>query len=161
MIFLVLGTQKFQLNRLLIEVDKMIENGEITEEVIAQIGNSDYKPSNYKHYQFLDKELFDDYINKARIIVAHSGVGTITTALKAEKPVIVFPRLKKYGEHVDDHQLDIARAFEKKNYIICCYEQDSLKDILDKCNNYSFDMYISGKDKIVELINGYLMTHFF
>lgn len=159
MIFLVLGTQKFQLNRLLREVDELIENGLITQEVVAQIGNSQYKPSNYKYYQFLDKKLFDDYINKASIIVTHSGVGTIITALKAKKPVIVFPRLEKYGEHVDDHQLDIAKAFEKKKYVLCCYEHDSLKNILDKCNDFPFENYISGNDKIIDIINEYLMAH--
>ena len=48
MIFITLGSQKFQFNRLLIEVDKLIVDGKITEEVFAQIGYSDYKPQNYK-----------------------------------------------------------------------------------------------------------------
>lgn len=159
MIFLVLGTQKFQLNRLLIEVDRQIENGSITEEVVAQIGNSDYKPLNYKYYQFLDKEVFDDYIDKASIIIAHSGIGTIITALQAGKPVIVFPRLKKYGEHIDNHQLDIAKAFEKKKYVLCCHEQDSLIDILDRCDRFPFATYVSGRDNIIDIINAYLTIY--
>lgn len=159
MIFLVLGTQKFQLNRLLIQVDELISNGLITQEVVAQIGNSDYKPLNFRYFRFLDKERFDDYISRASIIVSHSGVGTIITALKAGKPVVVFPRLKKYGEHVDNHQLNIAKAFEKKNYVLCCYEHDSLKNILDRCNDFHFETYISGADKIIDIINEYLKTH--
>lgn len=159
MIFLVLGTQKFQLNRLLREVDELIKNGLITQEVVAQIGNSDYKPLNYKYYHFLDKEMFDDYINKASIIVTHSGIGTIITALQAGKPVIVFPRLKKYEEHIDDHQLDIAKAFEKKKYVLCCYEHDSLIDILNKCEKFTFETYVSGRDNIIDIINAYLMIH--
>lgn len=159
MIFLVLGTQKFQLNRLLREVDELIENGLITQEVVAQIGNSDYKPLNYKYYQFLDKEVFDDYINKASIIVTHSGIGTIITALQAGKPVIVFPRLKKYGEHIDNHQLDIAKAFEKKKYVLCCHEHDSLINIFDKCKEFPFQTYVSGRDNIIDIINAYLIIH--
>ena len=159
MIFLVLGTQKFQLNRLLREVDILIENGLIMQEVVAQIGNSDYIPLNYKYYHFLDKELFNDYINKANVIVSHSGIGTIITSLQAGKPVIVFPRLKKYGEHIDDHQLDIAKAFEKKKYVLCCHEHDSLINILDKCNDFPFATYVSGRDNIIDIIDAYLTIH--
>ena len=47
MIFVTLGSQKFQFNRLLIEIDRLIEEGKITEKVFAQTGYSDYKPKNY------------------------------------------------------------------------------------------------------------------
>ena len=101
MIFVVLGTQKFQLNRLLKLMDEYVEIGKIKEEVIAQRGNSDYVPKNFRSFDFLDKNTFDSYIKKADIVVTHSGVGSIITSLKSRKPVIVFPRLRKYGEHVD------------------------------------------------------------
>ena len=48
-IFITLGSQKFQFNRMLIEIDKLIENGKITDEVFAQTGASDYKPKNFKY----------------------------------------------------------------------------------------------------------------
>ena len=44
MIFVTLGSQKFQFNRLLIEIDRLIEEKYITDKVFAQIGYSDYKP---------------------------------------------------------------------------------------------------------------------
>ena len=118
MIFVVLGTQKFQLNRLLKLLDEYVKLGKIKEEVIDQRGNSDFIPKNFESFEFLDKDTLDSYIKKANNVVTHSGVGSIITALKSKKPVIVFPRLKKYGEHVDDHQLDIATAFAKKNYVM-------------------------------------------
>ena len=122
MIFVVLGTQKFQLNRLLKELDRYVKEENITEEIFAQIGNSDYLPQNFSYEKFLNKEEFDSKIRQADLIIAHSGVGTIITSLQAKRPVLVYPRLAKYHEHVDDHQLQIAEAFEKKDYVMCCRE---------------------------------------
>ena len=59
MIFVTLGTQKFQLNRLLKQLDRYIEQGKITDKVIAQIGYSDYLPKRYEYVEFLNKSEFD------------------------------------------------------------------------------------------------------
>ena len=73
MIFVTLGTQKFQLNRLLKQLDKYIEQGQITDKVIAQIGYSDYLPKRYEYIDFLNKTEFDEMIEAADIVIAHSG----------------------------------------------------------------------------------------
>ena len=77
MIFVVLGTQKFQLDRLLKSIDCAIEDGRITDEVIAQSGNSVYKPKHFKCVSFMDKAEFDETIEKAELMITHSGVGSI------------------------------------------------------------------------------------
>lgn len=156
MIFVILGTQRFQLNRLLKEIDELIEKGEITEEVIAQIGVSDYKPKNYKFYRYIDKIQFDEYIARASLVITHSGVGSIITALKAKKPVVVYPRLQKYREHVDDHQLDIAKAFEKMNYVLCRHKEDTLSDVMNRCKEYPFVEYIKNTNEISAIITAFL-----
>ena len=156
MIFVVLGTQKFQLNRLLMEIDELIENGEITQEVIAQIGVSDYRPKHYKYFRYIDKNQFDEFISQASLVITHSGVGSIISALKAKKPVVIYPRLHKYHEHVDDHQLDIAKAFEKKNYVICCYDGDTLAQVMRRCRQYPFADYVSNTNKIIDIIKDFL-----
>lgn len=152
MIFVILGTQKFQLNRLLEQLDKYIEGGLIKEEVIAQIGNSDYEPHNFNYFRFLDKSEFEHYIENASLVITHSGVGSIITALNAKKPIIVFPRLEKYKEHVDNHQLDIAKAFAKKEYVLCCFEDDYLPDLIEKSMKFVFKEYVSQTEHIIKLI---------
>ena len=64
MIFVVLGTQKFQLNRLLKTLDQYVEEGKLQEEILAQIGYSDYLPKRYQYVDFLDKDDFDKTIEK-------------------------------------------------------------------------------------------------
>lgn len=156
MIFVVLGTQKFQLNRLLQKLDEYVEQGLLTDEIYAQIGNSTYKPRHYAYKDFMDKKEFDATIAKAELVIAHSGVGTIITAIHAKKPVVVFPRLAKYKEHVDDHQLDIARAFEMKKYVLCCYENDDLLEKINKCKSFHFDEYVSQQKQIIGIIKDFL-----
>lgn len=156
MIFVTLGTQKFQLNRLLKLIDNLVEQGKITGEIFVQTGNSDYSPKNCGSARFLNKEEFDACISKADIVITHSGVGTIVAAAKRKKPTIVFPRLEKYNEHVDDHQLEIAKAFEKKGYALCCGDGDDLAALIEKCAEYKFAEYVPQGGKIIDIIEDFL-----
>lgn len=156
MIFVVLGTQKFQLNRLLKTLDQYVEEGKLREEIIAQIGYSDYLPKRYQYVDFLDKKDFDKTIEKADVVISHSGVGSIITAINANKPVIVYPRLAKYREHVDDHQLEIAHAFAKKKYVLCCDEEDNLLEKIKQSRTFQFEKYVSQREKIVAIISDFL-----
>lgn len=110
-IFITLGSQKFQFNRLLIAVDKLCEKKVISgEDVFAQTGYSDYVPRNYSYNNFLDRDEFSVEMGKADIVITHGGTGAIIGAVKKGKKVIAVPRRAKYGEHVDDHQLQLIKT---------------------------------------------------
>lgn len=130
-IFITLGSQKFQFNRLLIAVDKLCEKKIICgEDVFAQIGYSDYVPQNYRYNNFLDREEFSMEMGKADIVITHGGTGAIIGAVKKEKKVIAVPRLAKYGEHVDDHQLQLIKQFDDLNLICPCRDTDELAEAM-------------------------------
>lgn len=152
MIFVTLGTQKFQLNRLLIQLDELCKKGEIEEEVYAQIGHSDYLPKHYAYTDFLNRDEFEEKVRGCSLVITHSGVGSIITAMQDGKPVIVFPRLSKYKEHVDDHQCEIAEAFSKKNYVLLCGENDDLAEMITKAESHRFDRYVSSTGKVIEIV---------
>lgn len=156
MIFVILGTQKFQQNRLLRLLDGHVADGKIKDEIVAQTGFSDYTVQHFTCYDFLDKEDFDSYIDRADVVITHGGVGSITKALQKKKPVIVFPRMEKYHEHVDDHQMEIAHAFAEKGYVLFCGETDDLPALCDKARSVSFSEYISQTDRVVNLIEDFL-----
>ena len=90
------------------------------------------------------------------ILITHSGVGSIISGLKYRKRVIVFPRLMKYGEHVDDHQTEIADTFSKMNYVLACNERDDLGSVLEECRVHQFDEYISQRKKMLHIVKDYL-----
>ena len=98
MIFITLGSQMFQFNRLLKAIDQQIGEGKITDEIFAQTGYSDYTPVNYKYKHFLDRPEFEKMLEKAEIIITHGGTGAIVGALKKNKKVIAVARLAKYVE---------------------------------------------------------------
>lgn len=157
MIFVTVGSQKFQFNRLLKEIDKLIEEKNITEEVFAQIGYSDYSPKNYKYKSFLDRNEFTNIMSKCDKVITHGGTGAIIGAVKNEKKVIAVPRLSKYGEHVDDHQLQIIGEFEKMNFIYPIYEIEELGASIRYVDEKKFKQYISNTKRIINSIEQYLI----
>jgi len=137
-------------------LDKLVSEGAITDTIIAQIGHSDYEPKYYPYQRFIQKDRFDRYIEEADAVLTHGGVGSIVTALKRQKPVIVYPRLAKYQEHVDDHQLEIAHAFAKKGYVLCCDDDRLLPSLIESGKGMTFTPYVSQTENIVRIISTYL-----
>ena len=127
MIFLTVGTQ-FPFDRLVRAVDMALESGKLAEEVLAQIGDSPYRPRNFEAVPELEKSVFDKYFREADGVISHAGMGCITMALENRKPLLVMPRLKKYGEVVNDHQVAIAKKFEKLGHLLVAYSDDELLD---------------------------------
>ena len=86
-------------------------------------------------------------------------MATIIAGLKNEKKVIVVPRLDKYGEHVDNHQVQIAESFSKQNYVIMCTEGDSLEELIVKAKHHEFAKYISQRKQMIETIEKFLQNY--
>ena len=160
MIFVTLGSQKFQFNRLLIAIDELIEKGAITEEVFAQTGYSDYEPKHYQYKQFLDRSEFAEMEDKADIVITHGGTGAIIGAVKKGKRVIAVPRLAKYGEHVDDHQLQLIEQFKERNLIFGLGDCSKLDDSLRYVTAHEFDSYQSNTFEIINNIEKYIQEEF-
>ena len=158
MIFITLGSQKFQFNRLLKEIDKLIDDGVIEDEVFAQIGASEYIPRNYKYEYFLDRNRFAEIMNSCDTVITHGGTGVIIGAVKKGKRVIAVPRLAKYGEHVDDHQLQLLHQFDDLQLICACYELNDLGECYKNLKTMQFRPYVSNTDVVIASIDEYLKS---
>ncbi len=156
MIFVTLGSQKFQFNRMLVEIDRLIDEGKIIDEVFAQIGASDYKPKNFEYKDFLTQDEFKDYMKKADLVITHAGTGAIVTALKNDKLVIAIPRLARFGEHVDDHQIQLIDEFKELNFIEPVYEIDQLGEALELVKKNKYNKYISNTKTIINDIEKFI-----
>ncbi|WP_449462949.1 PssE/Cps14G family polysaccharide biosynthesis glycosyltransferase [Streptococcus suis] len=150
MIFVILGTQKFQFNRLLQALDDFKKDNVINEDILAQKGYSDFIPSSYETIDFMDKAIFDQKIEEADLVICHAGTGAIITALKKEKKVITVPRLRQYGEHVDDHQKQIATMFSKLGYLETVTSLEELPEVLDRLYMSSYRRFESTNDLFIE-----------
>ena len=156
MIFVTLGSQMFQFNRLLEALDRLKKEGKIEDELFAQIGYSDYKPSNFEFKEFLNREEYKEIMDKSSIVIAHGGTGAIVGALKQGKKVIAVPRLAKYGEHVDDHQFQMVRRFCEMGYIYECDDCDSIDKAIEETKSKEFTEYISNTGRIIDSIDKYI-----
>ncbi len=156
MIFITLGSQKFQFNRILKEVDRLIRDGVITDTVFAQIGNSDYEPQNYSYKRFLNREEFTQKQSECDIVITHGGTGAIIGALRRGKKVIAVPRLAKYGEHVDDHQLQLLHQFDEMQLIEPCYEIEDLENAFQKIAVTEYKHYISNTKAVIGTIDKFI-----
>lgn len=156
MIFITLGSQKFQFNRLLKAVDELVATGKISDEVFAQTGYSDYEPKNYEFKQFLSRDEFADIISKTDIVITHGGTGAIVGATKEGKKVIAIPRLSRYGEHVDDHQKQIVWEFRKSNLIHGIDDCNELGEAIEFVKNHRFDKYESNTQTIIDSIDEFI-----
>lgn len=138
MIFVTLGTQKFQFDRVLKELDKLIDEGKLKKEDLnVQCVFSEYIPKNFEMFDLKPQNEIDEIIDKADIIITHSGTGSIIGALKKEKKLILIPRLKKYGEHVDNHQIELAELFKEKFNIPVVLDMDNLYDTINKMEEFT------------------------
>lgn len=156
MIFITLGSQKFQFDRLLKKVDELIASGIIKEQVIAQIGASTYLPKKYEYTKFMDRDKFAETMDACSVVITHGGTGVIIGAVKKGKKVIAVPRLAKYGEHVDDHQLQLLKQFDDLKIIMACYELDRLGEYYQRINEIVFRPYVSNTQTIIDSIDEYL-----
>ena len=156
MIFITVGSQKFQFNRLLKEVDELIEQKIINEPVFAQIGVSDYIPKNYEYADFMTQDEFNKKINDSDIVITHGGTGVIINALKRDKKVIAIPRLSKYNEHVDDHQIQLIDEFKQLNLIEPVYEISELESALRTIKDKKYDKYVSNTNEIIKNIKKFI-----
>ena len=129
MIFLTVGSA-LPFDRLVQLVDEAVSGGLIKETVVAQIGAGAYLPSNFEYTRFLERHEFGDVFSRASTIISHAGIGTISAALKAKKPILVMPRLKTHGELVDDHQLLTARKFSEQGHLLAFEDREQLPSVL-------------------------------
>jgi UDP-N-acetylglucosamine transferase subunit ALG13 len=125
MIFLTIGTQE-PFDRLIRAVDELVAEGAFQDDVVGQVGYG-YSPKHFRSCPIMDKSDFDGYMKQSEFVISHAGMGSIITAHTLRKPMIVMPRLKKYREHVNDHQLYTACKFEELGVIMTARDKPELK----------------------------------
>ena len=156
MILVLLGTQDKPFKRLLNAVLKAKENNIIKDKVIAQIGCTKFESDKIETFDYTTKEEIEKLIDKARVVITHAGVGTIIECISKSKKVIVVPRRKKYGEHTNDHQLEITKEFEEKKYIKAVYNLSKLGDVLEEIKKFKPEKYISNSENFRNKIKEYI-----
>ena len=124
MIFVTVGHQ-MPFDRLIRAMDEWAASCSRSD-VFAQIGRSDYQPRIIRAQRFLAPGEFDQRMDDATAVVAHAGTGTIIAALERGKPLLVLPRLSKFGETRNDHQVPTAKHFADAGYVLAAGDEREL-----------------------------------
>lgn len=156
MVFVILGTQDKVFPRLLEVVEKQILSGAIKQPVIVQAGSTKFNSNCMEVIDYIPMNEFSAYIEKCDFMITHGGVGTILDGLKKGKKIIAIPRLKLYGEHENDHQVQIIEEFVKLGYILTCENLEQLGDTIKKLDNFTPKNYQSNNNNFVNLVSQYI-----
>lgn len=155
MILVTVGTPSNDFSRLIKKIDELVENKRIKDNVIVQRGYTNYKPKNCRWFNFTSPEKIENLCKKSKICITHGGVGSIIISLKYKKPTIVVPRLKKFNEHVDDHQTQIVKELEKQKKVIAVYDINDLEKSIKKAIRWRTHI-LHEKSKILNLIKNFI-----
>ena len=156
MILVLLGTQDKPFTSLLDAIQKEIDNENIKEEIVVQAGHTKYESKDMEIFDLLPKDIYDETIKKAKLIICHGGVSSIFDGIKNNISVIATPRLLERGEHTNDHQLQIIKKFAGEGYILPLYDYKDLVKTIEKAKNFKPNNFISTTDKVVDLISNYI-----
>lgn len=156
MILVMLGTQKNSFYRLLDEVQKCINKKVINEKVVVQAGYTKYESKDMEIFDLVPSDELNEYVKKANYVITHGGVGSIVTCLKMNKKVIAVPRYHKYGEHVNDHQLQIIQTFDGQGFIKGLQSVEDLEKTIKELPDFKPNKFVSQTQKVIGIIEEFI-----
>ncbi len=92
------------------------------ERVIIQRGSSSYRPRCAEHFRVTTSQEMAILTQAARVVVSHAAAGAIILSLNYDKPLVLVPRLRKLGEVLDDHQLELAKFLDNAKMAVAVYD---------------------------------------
>lgn len=156
MIYVTLGTQNNDFTRCLKEVEKLVNEGVINEEVVAQVGYTQYRPEGIKCIDFVSENDYQRYVAEARVVISHAGSGALFSAVKRGTKTIAMARLAKYGEMPNDHQLELVEKLTQGGYILDgTYDLKSAWDKVDSFTPRENDIKCGIPERIEQLLIGW------
>jgi UDP-N-acetylglucosamine transferase subunit ALG13 len=126
-IFLTVGTQ-LPFDRLTQTIDRLAPS--LGQPVLGQIGRSTYVPRNFRAAISMQAAEFEARFREAAVIVAHAGIGTVLKAQQHNKPLVLFPRRARFGEHRNDHQLATCEQLRGRAGIYVADDHAGLERLL-------------------------------
>jgi UDP-N-acetylglucosamine--N-acetylmuramyl-(pentapeptide) pyrophosphoryl-undecaprenol N-acetylglucosamine transferase len=112
-----LGSNTYDFGRLVEGIRNVLPPGA---EVLWQTGHTDVSKLDIRATPFLPSADLADAMRKADLVVAHAGVGSALAALSVGRTPLLVPRRKHRGEHVDDHQVQVARHLVHRGIALAC-----------------------------------------
>ena len=156
MILVTLGTQDKPFTRLLQIIEEQIDKGNVNGRVVVQAGCTQFKTEKMDIFDLVPMDKLNRLTEEADFIITHGGVGSIISALKNGKKIIVCPRLYKYGEHINDHQLEITENFSENGYVCALNDGDDLGEVLKKLGSFTPKEFKSNTENMIKIVDEFI-----
>lgn len=132
MIFVTVGNSTQGFRRLLDAADQAAGEGLFGGgSVFLQTGNTKgFRAAHCRQESFIEMERFEEMLRSASLVISHGGAGTLLQLFMAGKIPIVMPRLRRYGENVDDHQVELVEVLAAEGRVIPAYEPEDLANAI-------------------------------
>lgn len=149
MIFATVGTQ-LAFPRLIAALDALAPG--LDEEIRAQIGEDDGRYPNLTASRTLTPSDYENAVSQARLLVAHAGIGTILTARRLQKPLIIMPRKYALGEHRNDHQIATANHVKSLKGIHVAENETQISKLINQNLEYAGEDRGETYDQLVDTL---------
>lgn len=156
-LFVPLGTQKFPFGRLITALNELVDKGVYApEEIVMQSTMYPVDPK-FKHVGLIPADEFNGYMQEAEVVITHSGVNSIISCMQLGKPLVVVPRLHEYGEHVDNHQVEIAELMATKYDVLTLMDMKDLESTINAARTHEYKQWQSHRNELVEKLKGLIV----
>jgi len=148
------GTDHHQFDRLIGWVNDWLgQHPEMAGGLFVQSGAASLTPA-CPGQRFLTAGQLDAELDAADVVVCHGGPGSIADAWSRGHLPIVVPRLRKYGEVVDDHQVDFCVKLAELGRVRLALTGADLSAFLDNAARGSLPRVARADDAAVEAAIG-------
>jgi UDP-N-acetylglucosamine transferase subunit ALG13 len=149
MILVTLGTIPYPFNRAIEWLDTLLKNSVIDGQVFVQHGvsNVDILQGNPQLtlQALVEAAEFVELVDQATLVISHAGQGSTRLLASKGARFILIPRLKRYGEHVDDHQHMFCQAVGSLGIKYCLSLEELEQAVVDPPPQLPNDLFAGPK----------------
>ena len=109
-----------------------------------------------KIFELISNKELTKYMEEASFVICHGGVGSIVSSIKLGKKVIAVPRYEKYGEHVNDHQMQIVESFTEQGFICGIHEVSELEKAISEIASFEPQKFVSNTENVISIISEFI-----
>jgi UDP-N-acetylglucosamine transferase subunit ALG13 len=154
MILVTVGNATQGFPRLLDAVDRIAGEGAFGgDAILVQSGHTrDFRPRHCRHQAFFPMEEFIALVHEASLVIAHAGAGTLFHVFGAGKIPVVMPRRRQYGEHVDDHQVELVRALSAEGRVVPAYDAADMSGAVGEARRRAVRHRAASRPRMLALV---------
>jgi UDP-N-acetylglucosamine transferase subunit ALG13 len=154
--FITLGNSKFPFVRLLEFAERNASL--LPKPILAQIGNTEYQSAIITCVKFLPMDKFQDNAGRAKLVMCHAGAGAVINAITRGNIPLILPRRASLGEHIDDHQMELANVFEGNGAAFRIDGERTLPELLEEIEERRVPSDLDGhaNEVLIEVENCFL-----